>query len=340
MLARLGRATPAVIAALACILAAATPSLASPRTTVWIQGETGDDEWFAIRFNVTPGSDINVVGTYWIFFGSEERNGGMTIAIKDGVPGWQLSGPSGSGSNWLPHMEWGHVATPLVRVDVGDANGSNPQREGWFFGGGEPSLQVQRSVTFMGIVQADRGYFTANATWTHGVTSYDVATGPAIIRQADDLDLGVHAGSYSWLAPRAAAGALLTETLHTERDFLGWFLPESNYTSVFSRWSCTEDGIDCPPPGWGPDSAGLVRLVSKGPTQWDSRHRRDGRDSPVGRHRRRRASGRRLPRRLAVSRKPRPPQRHGTRRSGPSALVREQCHTVERASRAERACRS
>lgn len=250
------------------LILAGTPFSHADPVGVWLQGELDADHWVAIRFNVTSDSDFVVHGKITAFNEGQERDGGVLFVVKDGVPRWIRNGPGGVGHNWWIDMHHGHIATPLGRWEIG----SDGETEVWgsdFFSIGYPNLRANRSVTIIGIYDMPRAYFTANATWTRGVLSYDVASGPAIIRQADEMRPGVHAGSYNPFVPRAAAGALLTETLHTERDLLGWFLPENNDSSIVSRWSCFENGKECPPRGWGPDSIGLIPLVSKGPTRWD-----------------------------------------------------------------------
>lgn len=252
---------------LALILLAGAAMSAPPPFGVTFSGELPANSWIAIRFNVTPDNDLSVPGQLRIFPGDEVRIGGAAFKIVDGEAAFKHL-YTGS-MHWWVNRSSGHVQTPIARIEpeaepLGDFfNG----QQGWgslALGAPSPFPHPNRSFTLLAIYRAAHADFKLDATWTRGVQSWDVQTGPATVLAPDELGAGVHVGSYTWAA-QAGAGVLLERETTTTRDTVGWFVPHNEATAGYAQARCTENGAECEPfGGW----LGAQKVISKGPTEW------------------------------------------------------------------------
>lgn len=250
---------PAIVIALLAP-AAAVQAFASHETGVRLHGSTGEDVWVAIRFNVTPDNDLTTEGRIRGLVSGDSRLTGGVFVISDGLP--FPTSFSIHNRGWVDR-EIGHVAAGPARVGIGSEGEDSDAFTSHSLHYGGAYRRPNESRTWLAVLRADEAIWWLNASWTRGVHSWDVASGPATLLYGDEMGSGVHAGAYTLLGAASAGGAI-SYAHHTRRDTIGWFLPDNVATTGTASWRCTENGVDCR--SWDGAVMGARALVSKGAT--------------------------------------------------------------------------
>jgi hypothetical protein len=259
--------------AVLCTLAA-LPALASPPFTLSLDLPLEADQFVALRFNLTGDNDVRL-GQKLITCTSEGDSarslyGAVDWIILDREPAISSANP-GFLSWTVPESKNDSIYnSEIARANVAGHSFEGPiNREkescggihdGWFGYGLGDAREVSTHVL---ISMAARGRYYFNATWSYGVESWDVYVGNAIVKTHDDFGRSIHAAAYPY-GPHV--GALQREVFQPTGDMVGYFAP-AYYRPGLVRWSCTEDGISCPP-GTFTD---MIDVYAEPHSTWDLR---------------------------------------------------------------------
>lgn len=232
-----------------------------------------DKDWVALRFNHSAGADLRFQTTYvgcstpdWpealahAYFYLHERFANSTGVQWDGdgaLPGLQV------GANRNVAGQYSNLAGP-----AGVRTGNCGSRWG---SAGSPWNDSQWLAEVL-IQNAPIGWYNVSATWTTGVTSWDVVTGHGLVHSAAEFPQGVSASAWTPVLG-VSTSAALHDSYHSEHDTVGYFLGGSAVNALTgipqnSTSSCTQNGERCPiDPGFGSEE--FTWLRGKGPTDWN-----------------------------------------------------------------------
>jgi hypothetical protein len=172
--------------------------------------------------------------------------------------------------------EDGRYLYPLTATDYVDVGvqGIKPIPRGetswvdcWHHTGQYLSTERAREAAFLVfVVDAHSAYL--NLSWSgDGALSNDVWVGKASLLTPTDAPDGVYASAI------VSAGALVHQTLETQRDAVGWWDPGPTYFGATDA-SCSHNGVPCPPYEAKPEIRGRpnpTALYAKGAQTWDFR---------------------------------------------------------------------
>lgn len=233
----------------------AIPLAAGSAEQTYLSSTTLDSEqWLAVRFNVTADSDLALEISQWGCTphdaGSPPVAGIAWLDIRDGQPRFQSSLLSHVGQLGVVEVAAGPAY--LRTQGIGGPLCGGTDRHFWGGSG------VQRSATIL-LITAHASDVSTTATWSKGVTSFDVQEGKGIMRTKAQFDTAVRVHTY----PLPSASASVHEmSMQTSRDFVGWFKPEAGPGVHLSE--CTRNGGSC----GEPDGVGNILLAGTGATEW------------------------------------------------------------------------
>lgn len=236
-------------------------------TFLELSGDLPEDGWVAFRFNLTGPSDVAALGVLYPCFVNESRGASVMWSIQDGRRVYTASKEQGGGPWWTDRDTF-RLHTPLVDHRVRGPPVGEPSEEwcrnGHLIGFGARYPEARRSVIGLAVANSERGSYRVSVKWTYGVESYDVATGQALLRFADEFTGGA-AVSVDSLPFTGEAGVALRLDHHTDHDTVGEFLTQPPGGGENFLWSCTRNGDACGEPT---GSWGEVPLAAEGPTDW------------------------------------------------------------------------
>lgn len=237
-----------------------------------VRAEFGQDSlplgsWFALRFNLTPGSDLRIDGDWWGCDSKDEPDSTLgygIFVIADGK--LRIDDMT------LQSYGWG-AGSEVARVSVGDYDARSPSLGLGHHCAGAPiftgvrGTPASHSFTVVVISLAPRSSWNATATWTRNVTGYDFVTGDGTALTKGDFRNGAHANIHP--LPRVSAGAFLQHSIETSNDVIGWFWPDPFGNGV-GEYSCTRNREHC-----DPLDGSLYLLESTERTEWEFRIERE-----------------------------------------------------------------
>lgn len=230
-----------------------------------------DDGWFAARFNLSGPSDLDLKIRIANCQYGDPRGAQATFQLLDGELVDRSFAPR---LRWITNQSHTHLQAGPARTDgpVVQAEGTGGHCTTWM---NLPWIRdTSTTLTVVGVSGGSHatGYIFAN--WTSGVDSWDLVTGQATIKNADEFERGVGFAVYP---EPVTVGIGQGETFYTERDTLGWFAPHTLSGAIYSDWTCTRNGAACGDLDW----THTVPLISSGATIWDFETTRIEADAPA-----------------------------------------------------------
>lgn len=270
---------------MAMIVLAPTAPGSTPANEPTLQTEAGlrfdreisENGWVALRFNITSESDLSVDGRSVVCEQGVTR-GLMSVVIADGAlmpsiiaPALDLWGPfDGIG-------EYGIDGSQGVLGQVSPTNGCYNlpviYRRSIF--------PANESVVLLTMIGGSSGSLSLNATWSKGVTSWDVVAGTGTALTRAKFERGSSVSTYTFLPPGSnvhAGTAVAVDLRHAQQtalDAVGYFAPHAGGIGTTS-WSCSVASAPCPTA-----SGAIIPLQSRGVAEWAFEIRADARVSTL-----------------------------------------------------------
>lgn len=222
-------------------------------------------DYLALRFNLTPGSDLTIFGEHTIC-----HNSTAPFQTVIGQAAFRIADRSrvAAGSLWPSGLVWGAPGSEVVAVGIeGDrVIGPNLITEsncgGSYISYTARSSRANESLTILLLNMAPSGSVNIHANWTRNVTSYDAFVGQGIAHTKDEFEHGLHA-SYYPLPAGVGAGALLKDNVQASHGVVGYFMPAYPGSTGETHWSCELSGVAC----GTPDAFGAIQLAGNAPSQ-------------------------------------------------------------------------
>lgn len=209
----------------------------------------GKAEAVAIRFNLTPGSDLRIEGTMWSCHNStapfESTVGNALFTISDSSSSYIHSIRPGS-------FAWGAPGSEIAAAGIEGHRVTGPNLIDESLCAGmvvvltAKSNRANESLTVLMLNMAPVGWADLHANWTRNVTGFDVAPALGVARTKDDFDHGAHASVYP-LPTGVSAGALLRTDVLAPHGFIGYFTPAAFGSAGVTEYTCTISSAACPP---------------------------------------------------------------------------------------------
>lgn len=227
----------------ATLLLAAGAS-ASSTQSVHREIDLDREDWVVFRFNLTQDADLRYQATWE---GCRHEDDGQYSALA-GVAWFRIRNERSSLAHFDPGtIAWG-VGSDVAQVGIEGNWVKSPTSDPVpSCGSSHESFRASpgySSVALAVISGAPEARFTLDASWTTGVSGFEVYSGSGLMRTKTQFDHGV-AVNYYPLPTGAAAAALLRQDFSHDGDLLGWFLPGDGA----QIHSCTMNGGACPGSG-------------------------------------------------------------------------------------------
>lgn len=271
------RAAAVIVALLiATVAVPAIPAADSPEQLSVAQTLPANG-WIAVRFNVTPESDLFVSGRVEVCASGVTR-GLMSLVVTDGTPRPSTIAPALD--TWGPFDGVGEFSHEGKQVQIAQVLPTAAcynlpliyRTSIW---------PANESVVLLAMIGGSSGAVSLNASWTKGVLSWDVAMGSGVALTREMFDRGTAANTYTFLPPGSSIHAgtsvalALRHSQGTTRDAVGYFAPHGGGVGA-TAWACSVASEACPA-----TSEAVLLLASKGQARWEFSIQHDARVSAL-----------------------------------------------------------